>query len=104
MKPGSSLSSAFSALPFVYGFAAVYRGAGGDLFWLRRFRTAPALAGLLLALVACGVYLSGQTVYDTRWQKQVRAEQRYTVGAEKSTLKITGGEYLQGLHVNIAGK
>jgi hypothetical protein len=91
-------------LPFVYGFAAVFRGAGKDLFQLRRLRTAPVLAGLLLALAACGIYLSGKTVYDTRWQKQVRAEQRYTVGAERSTLKITGGEYLQGLHVRIAGK
>jgi len=92
------------SLPFVFGFAAVYRGAGKDLFWLGRFRTAPALAGLLLALVACGIYLSGRTVYDTRWQQQVRAEQRFTVGTEKSTLKITGGEYLRGLHVVVAGK
>jgi hypothetical protein len=102
-ETGFILIFSILSLPFVYGFAAVYRGSGKDLFWLRRFKTAPALAGLLLALVACGVYLSGQTVYDTRWQKQVRAEQRYTVGAEKSTLKITGGEYLQGLHVSIAG-
>jgi hypothetical protein len=93
----------FLALPFVYGFAAVYRGAGRDLFWLRRFRTAPVLVGLMVALIACGLYLSGQTVYETRWQKQVRAEQRYIVGAGKSTLKITGGEYFRGLHVNIAG-
>ena len=103
-ETGFILIFSLLSLPLVYGFAAVYRGTGKDLFWLRRFRTAPALAGLLLALVACGVYLSAQTVYDTRWQKQVRAEQRYTVGAEESTLKITGGEYLQGLHVNIAGK
>ena len=102
-EAGFILFFSLLALPFVYGFAAVYRGAGRDLFWLRRFRTAPALAGLLLALVACGLYLSGQTVYETRWHKQVRAEQRYTVGSEKSTLKITGGEYLRGLHVNIAG-
>jgi hypothetical protein len=102
-ETGFILFFSLLALPFVYGFAAVYRGAGRDLFWLRRFRTAPALVGLLLALVACGLYLSGQTVYETRWQKQVRAEERYTVGAEKSTLKITGGEYLRGLHVRLAG-
>jgi hypothetical protein len=103
-ETGFILAFTLLSLPFVYGFAAVYRGAGRDLFWLRRLRTVPALAGLLLALAACGIYLSGQTVYDTRWQQQVRAEQRYTVGTEKSTLKITGGEYLRGLHVVIAGK
>lgn len=92
------------SLPFVYGFAAVYRSAVQDLFWLKRFRSTISLAVLLPAILVVAVILLNRPVYDAKWQRTVRAEQRYTVGADTSSLHISGGEFLAGLHVTIAGR
>jgi hypothetical protein len=92
------------SLPFMYGIAAAYRSAAGDLFWLRKFGHRMSLAVLFPAILVLAIVLLHRPVYDATWQRTVRAEQRYTIGADTSTLHISGGEFLDGLHVNIAGR
>jgi hypothetical protein len=91
------------SLPFVFGMVAAYRSAAGDLFFLRRFRSYRTLLVLLPMFLIGAVILLNRPVYDQQWQRTVRAEQRYELGADSSTMHITGGEFLRGLHVTLAG-
>jgi hypothetical protein len=101
---GFALLLTVMAIPFVYGFAAVWRTGKGDLFWLRRFSTQRAWVVLVPLVVILSVALSMRPVYDARWQKAVRIEERYEMGADSSSLRIKGSEFLDGLRVSIAGR
>jgi hypothetical protein len=84
--------------------AAAYRSSPGDLFLLKRFRSFRSLTVLVPAIAVIALLLLNASVYDTRWQRTVRAEQRFRLGADSSALHITGPEFLEGLHVTIAGR
>jgi hypothetical protein len=92
------------SFPFVFGVTAVYRSSHRDLFLLRGFRRTWSLYVLVPAIVVVAVVLLNRPVYDARWQRSVRAEQRYEIGGDSSSLQIRGGEFLDGLVVNIAGR
>jgi len=92
------------SLPFVFGFAAVYTSAGCDLYFLKQFRKKAALIVLLPAIGILAVVLLNRPVYDPRWERSVRAEQRYEIGSDSSVLVVRGAEFLDGLHVGIAGR
>ena len=92
------------SLPFMHGFAAVYRGSGKDLLWLKKFR---GKTGLAIATVACVVvcaYLSTRPVYDKKWYNTVRVEHKYELGADTNAVEIKGSEYFDGLTGRINGR
>ena len=92
------------SLPFIYAFAAVYRDANTDFFWLKKFRSKAGLVAVSVAAVAMVVYLSAQPVYDELWQRSVRVSQRYELGSDSSTISISSGEFLQGLKLKYDSK
>jgi hypothetical protein len=91
------------SVPFVFAFAAVYRDAGRDLFWLKKFGgnagCALAAAGALLTAVV----LLFRPVYGPLWERSVSVTQTYTLGADSGAVNIAGGEYLNGIRCTIDG-
>lgn len=91
-------------LPFVHGFAAIYRGSGVDLLWLKRFRAGGGFVVVLLAAAIVSGYLIAQPVYDAKWFNTVRVEHRYDANADSGALAIRGSEYLDGLGGTVNGR
>lgn len=91
------------SLPLAYAFAAAYRTADGDLFWLKRFRQTGGLVAVLAALAPTAVYLYAQPVYDRLWFSTIRIEERLVPGDSVShVIEVKGSEPLRGtlLHMN----
>ena len=84
------------SLPFVFGFATIYKASGRDLLWLRKFRTRSGLTTVLVAVLGLFVYLLMRPVYDARWYSSILVEQRYEIGADSSTIELRGSDYLDG--------
>jgi hypothetical protein len=91
------------SLPFAYAFAAAYRDARIDLFWIRKFRSPAGLGATLFAIVLLVVILSGRPVYDRSWYNDIRAEEKYTIGADTASIQLRGGEFLAGTNVRWNG-
>lgn len=94
----------FLSLPFVFGLAALYRESGRDLFFLKRFRSTRAVILPSLAALAFGGYLLAVPDYDESWQKSVRIEQRYMMGEDSSTVRITGSEGVEDVSLVTRGR
>ncbi len=92
------------SLPFVHGFAAVYRGSGVDLLWLRKFRTKGGLVITACVTLLVAGYLIVQPVYDRLWFSSMRVEQLYTLGDDTSSVAIKGSEYVRGLGGTLEGR
>ena len=92
------------SLPFIYGFAALYRSSQVDLLWLKRFRTKRGLVSVSLATVAMVIYLLDRSVYDKLWFANVKVEQRYTLGSDSSAITIRGGEFFKGVSMRADDK
>lgn len=92
------------SLPFVYGFAGVYRGSGVDLLWLKRFGTRGSVIVTSLAIVAVGGFLFTRPVYGKLWYNATRVEQLYTIGDDTSAVTIKGSEYVNGLSGTLDGR
>ncbi|MBX2992597.1 MAG: M28 family peptidase [Bacteroidetes bacterium] len=92
------------SLPFVYGFAAIYRGSGVDVMWLRRFRKGNGLLVTSLAAVSVATYLLAQPVYDNLWFNNVRVSHHYELGADTSSFTIRSSEYFEGLTGTLNGR
>jgi hypothetical protein len=89
------------SLPLVYGFAAVYRSAQGDLFSLRLLRTWRGGVAAAVAFAALFAYLLTTPVYDALWKPAVRIEQKYAMGTDTTTIRVTGSEGANGASVAI---
>lgn len=90
----------FLSLPFVFGFAALYRSSGTDLLWLRRFR---GRWGIIFAagFVACiSALLTNRPVYGAKWYSNILVEQRHSLGTDSSAIEIKGSEYFRGARMN----
>ncbi|HTO93221.1 MAG TPA: M28 family peptidase, partial [Bacteroidota bacterium] len=92
------------ALPFVFAFAAVYRDSRVDLFWLRRFGRVPGLLIAGAGALVTGIILCGRPVYDATWEPSVNITQSFQLGAEKGSVKIESGEYLDGVRTRCDGR
>jgi hypothetical protein len=89
------------SLPLVFGFAAVYRSAQGDLFALRSLRTGRGGIAAATVFIAIFAYLLTTPVYDAAWPPMVRLEQKYRMGADTTTIRITGSEGANGVTVAV---
>ncbi len=90
------------SLPLMYGFAAMYRTT--SLKFFRIFRATSGLITISVGIIAAGIYLCMQPVYDRLWFNTARAEQRYFPDTDSNTIEIKGSEYLNGLSGTIRGK
>ncbi len=84
------------SLPFVLGFAAIYRASGRDLLWLRKYRSRVGLIVVGGCAICLSVYLFFQPVYGSRWFSDVLVEQHFDLGADSSRIELKGSEYLDG--------
>jgi len=96
------------SLPLVYGFAAVYRGSGADLFWLKKFRGRGGLIGSLVLTLGVAAYLFAQPVYDRLWYSSIRVDQRFTIGAHQDSsdngIEVKSSESLRDVQAVIDGR
>jgi hypothetical protein len=92
------------SLPFMHGFAAVYRDARTDLFWLKRFGSGKSLAAVALAALCLMAVLLSRPVYSRWWPAHVRAEQRFAYGSQSSTVHVSSGDRLGGVRLSWNGR
>jgi hypothetical protein len=93
------------SMPVAYGFVAIYRDSGADLFWLDRFRTRRHLVFAIVPLIVLSLWLLFMTSpYDAKWYNKVQIEQRSRAGTDSSTITIRGSEYFKNLRVLSEGK
>jgi len=92
------------SLPFAHGLIAVAQDAPVQSRLLQRLRTLPAFGVLLLVTAALMGYLSTRPVYSKLWDRDVRVEQRYRIGADSSVVEIRSSEYLDQLAVNVKSR
>jgi hypothetical protein len=92
------------SLPFVFGFAAIYRGSGVDVFWLKKFRGRAGLIASSVGVIGVAVYLLAQPVYGKLWYSNIRVEQAHTLGVDSMTMMIRSSEALDGVRGSINGR
>jgi len=91
-------------MPFLLGFAAVYRSYKGDLFGLKRYRLKWALVPIAVLILLCSVYLMTLPSYTSTWEQEVRVHQRYD-GKDNSTfVEFVSIDYLKRIRADIAGR
>ena len=91
------------SVPFVFGFAAVYRSGTADVFALRRFRSTRSAIFLAVVLVALVSYLMTTGVYSAGWQPVARIEQKFAMGSDSTTIRISASEGVDGLMISTDG-
>jgi hypothetical protein len=99
-----AVAFALLSLPVVFGFAAVYRDSGIDLFWLRRFRSTAGIVVVSLAFICLAAYLSFRPVYDQFWSATVRVDERQVYGGRSIDVHVRGSEYFNGMLMQMGGK
>jgi hypothetical protein len=95
---------AFLSLPFISGFAALYRDSKQDLFFLRKFRAGKGLGLVSVAAIGLMTYLFLQKPYNQKWYGRIVVQQSYTVGTDSSTITLKGSEDLKGLKMVADGR
>jgi heme/copper-type cytochrome/quinol oxidase subunit 2 len=91
-------------MPFLLGFAAVYRSYKGDLFGLKRFRLKWALAPIAVLILVCSIYLMTVPSYTSTWEQEVRVNQRYDGKEDSTFVEFVSFDYLKGISADIAGQ
>jgi pimeloyl-ACP methyl ester carboxylesterase len=92
------------AMPFLLGFAAVYRSYKGDLFGLKRFRLKWALVPVAALTLVCSIYLMTLPSFTSTWEHEVRVNQRYDGKNNSTFVEFVGFDYLKGISIDIAGQ
>jgi len=92
------------AMPFLLGFAAVYRSYSGDLFGLKRFRRPFALILLGVLIIGGAVYLLKLPSYNLPWEQVVTVTQKWDAKENKKFIEFSSGDYLRGIEADINGQ
>jgi pimeloyl-ACP methyl ester carboxylesterase len=92
------------AMPFLLGFAAVYRSYKGDLLGLKRFRQKWALVPLAVLIIVGSVYLLTLSSYTSTWEQEVRVNQKYDGKEDLTCVEFNSSGYLRGITADIAGE
>lgn len=92
------------SMPFLLGFAAVYRSHSGDLFRLKRFRSPSALIPLGILIIGGAIYLYTLPSYTPLWEQQISATQKYDSDKNKTSVEFGSSDYLYGLTARINDK
>jgi hypothetical protein len=91
-------------MPFLLGFAAVYRSHSGDLFGLKRIRRPFALVPLGVLIIGCAVYLLSLPSYVLPWEQVVKVTQKWDAQKDKTSIEFSSGDYLRGIEADINGQ
>ncbi len=91
-------------MPFLLGFAAVYRSYSRDLFGLKRFRRPFALVPLAVLIVGGAVYLRTLPSYVSPWEQVVAVTQKWDIKENKKFIEFSSGDYLRGVEADISGQ
>lgn len=92
------------AMPFLLGFAAVYRSYKGNLFGLNWFRLKWALVPIAVLILVCSIYLMTVPSYTSTWEQEVRVNQRYDGKEDSTFVEFVSFDYLKGISADIAGQ
>jgi pimeloyl-ACP methyl ester carboxylesterase len=95
---------ALFVMPFLLGFAAVYRSYKRDLFGLKRFRMKRALVPVAVLIIVCSIYLMTLPSYTSTWEQEVRVNQKYDGKDNSTSVEFVSVDYLKGISANIAGQ
>ena len=89
-------------MPFLLGFAAVYRSARGDLWAMKKFRRPISLIPIGILIFGGAVYLRTIPAYEPPWQQEVNVTHK--LGADgKTSVEFASFGYLKGMKVAIDG-
>jgi pimeloyl-ACP methyl ester carboxylesterase len=92
------------AMPFLLGFAAVYRSSKGDLFGLKRFRLKWALLPIGGLILVCTFYLLSLPSYTSTWEQEVRVNQRYDSKDKSTFVEFVSFDYLRKISAVMVGQ
>lgn len=92
------------SMPFMLGFAAVYRSHQGDLFWLKRFRKGILLIPIMAAIIGGAVYLHTLPSYTSTWEQVVSITQKYDGKKDKTFIEFISGDYLKGIKASLGDR
>jgi hypothetical protein len=98
------LFMALWTMPYLLGFAAVYRSYPADLFWLKRFRRPIALVPLAVLIIGVAIYLLTLPSYSSKWEQQVKITQKLDGDKNKTFIEFSSSDYLKEITANIDGK
>jgi hypothetical protein len=91
-------------MPFLLGFAAVYRSYPGDLFRLKGFRRPLSLIPLGVMIIGGAAYLLSLPSYTLPWEQVVTVTQKWDSQKNKTLIGFSSGDYLRGIEAMIDGK
>jgi len=92
------------SMPFLLGFAAIYRSYPKDLLWLKRFRHKVALIPVGGLILLCSAYLMTLPSYTSTWEQVVSVTQKYDSTTNSSSIEFSSFDYLKGIGVDISGQ
>jgi hypothetical protein len=90
-------------MPFLLGFAAVYRSARSDLWAMKPFRRLIALGPIGILVIGGAVYLRTVPTYDGPWEQEVTITQRLDA-ENKTAVEFSSFGYLKGIKAAIDGR
>ncbi len=92
------------SMPFMLGFAAIYRSYSGDIFWLKRFRGKISLVPLGALIIGGAIYLSTLPSYTSTWEQVVAVNQMVDSEKNKTFIEFASADYLKGIEVRFGGR
>jgi hypothetical protein len=98
------LFMALWTMPFLLGFAAIYRSYPKDLFWLKRFRHKVALIPVGILILICSIYLMTLPSFTSTWEQIVTVTQKTDSKSDSSSIEFASFDYLKGIKANIDGQ
>ncbi len=90
-------------MPFLLGFAAVYRSARGDLWAMKQFSRLIALIPIGILVIGGAVYLRTLPAYDGPWEQEVTITQKLDA-ENKTAVEFSSSGYLKGIKAAINGR
>ena len=90
-------------MPFVLGFAAVYRSGRGDLWAIRLFRRLIVLVPIGILVIGGAVYLRTVPSYDGPWEQEVTVTQKLDA-ENKTAVEFSSFGYLKGIKATVDGR
>jgi hypothetical protein len=98
------LFMALWTMPFLLGFAAIYRSYPQDLFWLKRFRDKIALIPVGIIILICSIYLMTLPSFTSTWEQIVTVTQKTDNKSDSSSIEFASFDYLKGIEVDMDGR
>jgi hypothetical protein len=93
----------FWTMPFLLGFAAVYRSSPGDVLGIKRLRSPVALIPIGLLVIGGAFYLKTLPAYDGPWEREVTVLQQRDA-EDKTAIEFISSGYLRGIRADLDGR